>query len=287
MTADAKVGLLLGLLFIVIIAFLVNGLPTFIEREKPTTPAAAIPAPSAEDIVLDNGASRSVHRLNPGRIQPRQADAPVADPQVIEPVAQRQQDQPTPIQPVVFRTDQAQPSEVIQNDPPVQPVEPIQPAVPVRPAVSKKYHVVQTGQNLAVIAQKYYGPDQGNRRIVIQKLYEANTKVLKSADTIRVGDKLLIPPLEELLNTTSAVVNAPSPTQRLMDRVSGMFERVNPTEAPAGIEYVVQSGDSLWAIAQQNLGDGNRYKEIVQYNKNVIRNADNLSEGMRIRIPPK
>jgi hypothetical protein len=38
MTADAKVGLLLGLFFIVIIAFLVNGLPNFIQEENTSPP---------------------------------------------------------------------------------------------------------------------------------------------------------------------------------------------------------------------------------------------------------
>ena len=34
MTADAKIGLLLGLVFIVIIAFLINGLPNFFKSEE-------------------------------------------------------------------------------------------------------------------------------------------------------------------------------------------------------------------------------------------------------------
>jgi hypothetical protein len=34
MTADAKVGLLLGLVFIVLIAFLINGLPGFLNPEQ-------------------------------------------------------------------------------------------------------------------------------------------------------------------------------------------------------------------------------------------------------------
>ena len=45
MTADAKVGLLLGLFFIVIIAFLVNGLPNFIQKENTSPPNAAIVTP--------------------------------------------------------------------------------------------------------------------------------------------------------------------------------------------------------------------------------------------------
>jgi hypothetical protein len=42
MTADAKVGLLLGLFFIVIIAFLVNGLPNFIHEKDTSTTSVSI-----------------------------------------------------------------------------------------------------------------------------------------------------------------------------------------------------------------------------------------------------
>ena len=33
MTSDAKIGLLLGLVFIVIIAFVINGIPSFFDRD--------------------------------------------------------------------------------------------------------------------------------------------------------------------------------------------------------------------------------------------------------------
>ena len=72
MTADAKVGLLLGLFFIVIIAFLVNGLPGFIQ-EKNTSPLdAAIATPSGQDIILGDSLPKAIHRLNPRHVVDQQ-----------------------------------------------------------------------------------------------------------------------------------------------------------------------------------------------------------------------
>ena len=49
--------------------------------------------------------------------------------------------------------------------------------------------------------------------------------------------------------------------------------------------YTVQSGDSLWAIAQQYLGDGNRYEEIIELNRNTAQ-PGGYTVGQRSGIDP-
>jgi nucleoid-associated protein YgaU len=49
--------------------------------------------------------------------------------------------------------------------------------------------------------------------------------------------------------------------------------------------YVIQKGDTLWAIAKKHLGDGNRYPEIFEANKEVILDPDKIFPGQKIRIP--
>lgn len=49
--------------------------------------------------------------------------------------------------------------------------------------------------------------------------------------------------------------------------------------------YTIQSGDSLWAIAQKHLGNGNDYTKIFEANKEVIKNPDLIYPGQKIRIP--
>jgi nucleoid-associated protein YgaU len=49
--------------------------------------------------------------------------------------------------------------------------------------------------------------------------------------------------------------------------------------------YTIQKGDTLWKIAQQFLGNGNKYPEIFEANKEVIKDANLIYPGQQIRIP--
>ena len=278
MTADAKVGLLLGLFFIVIIAFLVNGLPNFIKTEHPTTAEATILTPKRPDLVLDREVF--VPRLDPGNNIPT--------PPTPEPTETLVLDTSDPADRVMMPDLPKQPQAVdMPNTPIVIDTSDLTQSGQDTPATVSKTttYTVAKGENLAVIAQKFYGKEEGNRRIVIQKLYEANKNVLKSPDTIRVGDTLTIPPLDELQNKkkTKTVAKAPSPSEKLLKAASDMFEKVTKKETASVSEYVVQEGDNLWSIAERQLGDGKRFPELKKINK--IKDANTLVVGARIKIP--
>ncbi len=49
--------------------------------------------------------------------------------------------------------------------------------------------------------------------------------------------------------------------------------------------YEIKSGDTLWAVAKNFYGDGNKYTKIVEANKEVIKDADKIFPGQKIRIP--
>jgi len=55
---------------------------------------------------------------------------------------------------------------------------------------------------------------------------------------------------------------------------------VEPTEY-----YVIESGDTLWKIAAKFLGDGSKYPEIFEANREVIEDPDKIFVGQKIRIP--
>jgi nucleoid-associated protein YgaU len=57
-------------------------------------------------------------------------------------------------------------------------------------------------------------------------------------------------------------------------------------EEPSGI-YVVQSGDTLWRIAEEHYGAGQgaRYQEIFEANKPMLKHPDKIYPGQRLRIP--
>jgi len=79
-------------------------------------------------------------------------------------------------------------------------------------------------------------------------------------------------------------------------------EEVPPAEAPTEkkeeakpqtkteiAKHTVKSGDSLWRIAQKLLGDGNRYREIIEANKakypSLEKNPDLIHAGWVLEVP--
>lgn len=55
--------------------------------------------------------------------------------------------------------------------------------------------------------------------------------------------------------------------------------------AAASKTYVVKAGDSLSRIAQELLGDANRWKEIYEANKATLKDPNLLSIGQQLVIP--
>ncbi len=49
--------------------------------------------------------------------------------------------------------------------------------------------------------------------------------------------------------------------------------------------YTIEKGDTLWAIAKTHLGDGNKYNDIFEANREVIKDPDLIYPGQKIRIP--
>ena len=51
--------------------------------------------------------------------------------------------------------------------------------------------------------------------------------------------------------------------------------------------YTVKSGDTLGKIAGLVLGKANRYNEIFENNKDILKNADLIQPGQVLKIPQK
>lgn len=57
-------------------------------------------------------------------------------------------------------------------------------------------------------------------------------------------------------------------------------------EQTAEVEfYDIQEGDSLWKIAANFYGDGSKYMQIFEANREVIKDPDLIFAGQKIRIP--
>jgi nucleoid-associated protein YgaU len=151
-----------------------------------------------------------------------------------------------------------------------------------------KTYTVAGGDSLASIAKKLYGPEEGNKRANIDRIFQANRNILKSPDLLYEGQKLTIPALSPAVSgTTSAKSIFPS---TLVEKVESIGRKVITTNKPADEKmryYVVKDDDSLWDIAVAQLGKGGRWSEIVKLNTDIIKNPDHVPAGMRLKLPVK
>ena len=284
MTSDAKIGLLLGLVFIFIIAFIINGLPRFrsnTNNNELTTNMVSSPNDSM-GIAAKERKAQAVFDLVERVPQERADEVPV--------VSKNEGA-------VRFKMPFSQGPSAVKDDLIVETAnDRLKPPAPVsrtngKTRVNKsktalpKTYVVSKGDNLAIIAQKFYGPDAGNKKINIMRIFEANRKLLKSLDEIYVGQKLTIPPL---IDKSASVFSG-----SLFDKVKSIGRKLtssDKTKAPRATrskQYVVREGDSLWRIAVEQLGNGTRYKELSEINADILGNEDYLAVGMSLRIPAR
>jgi len=378
MTSDAKIGLLLGLVFIFVIAFVINGLPSlrppvsknqvpmvvgadehftegitgktpqgvtpweaFIDQARPDShPAPAVvamPRPAAPQEVPPMPAS-----LAPPPVQPQTASHEgvrssfslenllPSGPAIVqrEPVSTINLDTPRPAPelpaaggraPVVIGP-QPRSEPVLSPRPATAPTtvesrEAARPALTSPPSIpGATTYVVVEGDNLGAIAKKVYGPEEGNRVVNIDRIFQANQMTMPSPNSVAVGQKLIIPPLPK---PTAAAPPRPAPVpnpNRPADVLpQDHFERVRtpsesmtiaeklaplrrvPAAAPAPAPtaevrwYTVQDGDSLWKIASSQLGSGSRWDEIQKLNTDILSSQDVLKvmPGTRLRLPLK
>ncbi|NVP02404.1 BON domain-containing protein, partial [Photobacterium damselae subsp. damselae] len=66
--------------------------------------------------------------------------------------------------------------------------------------------------------------------------------------------------------------------ESVVDNISAPEETANVTY------YIVEDGDSLWKIAEKTLGNGAKYEQIFEENKEVIQNPDLIFPGQKLRI---
>ena len=300
MTSDAKIGLLLGLVFIFIIAFVINGLPRF--RDSTNGSDMTTNMVSSQDDTQPIG---SRERNAPGVFNWTERSTEQT-PEETQPSTEQKED---------FRFKMQLPEDVsVAKDasimetadetesPAAQQVEPAAPAqtseeitqadktIPSKPAmpVWPKVYVVCEDDTLADIAKKLYGPEEGNKRVNITRVFEANRQLLKAMDEIYVGQKLTIPPPVTLETQTKE--NQGTLVDSIFETVKSIGKKDlsnNPDKAKQSVPYVVRQDDNLWRIAVEQLGNGSRYKEISELNANIIKNENDLQVGMLLRIPAK
>jgi nucleoid-associated protein YgaU len=96
------------------------------------------------------------------------------------------------------------------------------------------------------------------------------------------------------------VIRATAPSEEAMNKAWDQIKLVDPNysdlaadiqveagaEQPTTETYTVKAGDSLWRIAQNKLGDGNRYMEIFYANRDKMESPQSvIHPGDELNIP--
>jgi hypothetical protein len=59
----------------------------------------------------------------------------------------------------------------------------------------------------------------------------------------------------------------------------------HPNRLATGDRYKVKNGDTLWRIAVYRFGSGDRWREIYEVNREVIKNVDAILPGTELIMP--
>lgn len=208
MTTDAKIGLLLALVFIVAITFVINGLPDFLNKKQPDVTSKYVGHYTKRDDpgIIGHSTQEVAAALNHNKIV--SSPAPVAEVNTVQngtytaATEAVKSTQPAQAPEQAAQTGKTVSKAVVETKPAAAPVSETPAAVENKnqPQVVKNesttYQVTQ-GDNLVNIAQKVYGPQAGSRHANVEKIYEANKKTMKSPDQLHVGQKIVIPKLSE------------------------------------------------------------------------------------------
>ncbi len=137
--------------------------------------------------------------------------------------------------------------------------------VGIRDAAMPNTVTIKSGDTLSELASKHMG--SASRW---DELLEANKDKLDSPEDLRVGMKLRIPGTTSVRSggTTTASANTPI-----------------STASSDGKTYTVKSGDNLTEIAEKTLGNGERWRDIFEANRDKLDSADRLVVGQTLRIP--
>lgn len=159
-------------------------------------------------------------------------------------------------------------------------------------------YTVQPNDSLRKIARKLYGADHEEKYRVI---FNANRNILDDESLVQIGQKLLIPPLADRTdhnapNRLAAGESHQNPAETPQHRQMDLEQLREYFSAPgtkairrshAGRLYVVREGDNLSMIASDTLGDDSpqAVRKLYNANQDKLNSPDLLSVGMELRIP--
>jgi nucleoid-associated protein YgaU len=133
-------------------------------------------------------------------------------------------------------------------------------------------YLTKPGDTLASIAERAYGDPALDVLI-----YEANADVLVSPHEVPAGLTLKLPSARSS-SPVLATSARPNPSNARTPQAS----RTAPSEQRT---YAVQPGESLLDVARRFYGDPSMYRVLLRANREVLSSPADVRPGMKLRIP--
>ncbi len=138
-----------------------------------------------------------------------------------------------------------------------------------------RVYQVKRGESLSKIARAVF--NSSDYRYVLV-LMEANPAVKARKGMVLAGEQIVIPDLSAgaTIGGSIRVAQATAPAAQAAKRKPDV-------SSAAPRFYIVRKGDSLTRIAEQQLKDRSRWREIARLNR--LKDADRLLTGTRLKLP--
>ena len=108
----------------------------------------------------------------------------------------------------------------------------------------------------------------------------------KVSDDVAEGLDLLVSlTMKEYKSYGTKIVNFTLAQDKTADAAAREERPGEPPESPRGKNYTVVKGDCLWSIAKKQLGNGARWPEIHNLNRDQIRNPNLIYPGQVFILP--
>jgi len=148
---------------------------------------------------------------------------------------------------------------------------------------------MKLGRSRAETVQKFMeqkGVAQSRIRIISRGKLDAvaHVKDLMGMQKDR-NAQFMVAEVEEVMMPTPGGI--PSQAEKVEEGkyIENIEEKVESPVKASTREYTIKKGDTLWKIADKEMGNSHRWKYLYEFNRDSISNPDKLRPGKKILIP--